>query len=187
MRLSHVIYVGYNRAEAERFEIGISGKPLEWRELLSGEQARNLPVKKCLFIADYLVRGKYTAWTVVPIKEHFFHFQKVVNCIKNMQLIQKKRGNWKYLGIYEQAIDDAIRESEHLLDVFGFDRNDIEEMNKWAKKELEEYGDIGDITYPECEFKITYQINHAVAKIYYNGIVIKNIVSIKDGEVQYSA
>ena len=54
--------------------------------------------------------------------------------------------NIHYLGIYEDAIDDAVESSENLLRLFDFNDNDINLLNDYAREYLIENGDFNEIT-----------------------------------------
>jgi len=92
-----------------------------------------------------------------------------------------------YLGIYEDAINDAVESAENLLkhEDFDFTTQDIDNMNEWAFEYLKENGDFGNITdsiiyayfssarayvnrrYPKAQ--IDYYINCNDSYLYYNG------------------
>ena len=93
--------------------------------------------------------------------------------------------NLCYIGIYEDAINDAIESSEELLKLFGFGVNDVAEMNKCARDYLVENGSFEDITnsiiyayfssakaYIENVYKeveIDFYINGHDSHLYYDG------------------
>lgn len=54
--------------------------------------------------------------------------------------------NLQYLGIYEDAIDDAISECEDVLKELGFNISEIDTMNERAVRDFRSYGTTGDIT-----------------------------------------
>ena len=56
--------------------------------------------------------------------------------------------NLHFLGIYEDAINNAIESAENLMKrpEFDFNAADIDEMNDWALEYLKENGDFSDIT-----------------------------------------
>ena len=54
--------------------------------------------------------------------------------------------NFQYLGIYEDAIDNAIASCEEALRQLEFDVSDIDDMNEKAVANLRNFGDWDDIT-----------------------------------------
>jgi hypothetical protein len=93
--------------------------------------------------------------------------------------------NLCYLGIYENAINDAIESSEELLKLFGFGVSDVVEMNEWARDYLVENGSFESITnsiicayfssakaYVENVYKeveIDFYVNGHDSHLYYDG------------------
>lgn len=95
--------------------------------------------------------------------------------------------NMHYLGIYEDAINDAVESAENLLkhDDFDFGTQDINNMNEWAIEDLNENGSFDDITnsiinayfssakayvnkhYPDAQ--IEYYVNCNDSHLYYDG------------------
>lgn len=91
---------------------------------------------------------------------------------------------WR-IGIYTDAISNAIESSENLLRKFNFDDDAISEMNEWAIQDIEEVGLFTDITnsiircyfsaakeYVERFFKdadISYYVNCHDSHLYCNG------------------
>ena len=51
-----------------------------------------------------------------------------------------------YLGIYEEAINDAVEKCEAALDAVDATRSDINALHQDALCQLKEVGDFGDIT-----------------------------------------
>ena len=51
-----------------------------------------------------------------------------------------------YLGIYEDAINDAIETCENAMELKGFTGNEINAMHDIATTDLKDIGDFGDIT-----------------------------------------
>ena len=98
--------------------------------------------------------------------------------------------NLHFLRIYEDAINNAIESAENLLKLeeFGFNDDDIDNMNAMAFECLIDNGSFSNITdsiiyayfssarayvnkkYPEAQ--IDYYINSNDSYLYYNGMVI---------------
>ena len=95
--------------------------------------------------------------------------------------------NLHFLGIYEDAIDNAIEKAENLLkmDEFSFDDRVINRLHNVAKENLHDYGRIENITntiiycyfqavkylvtseYPNAQ--IEYYVNCNDSHLYYDG------------------
>lgn len=54
--------------------------------------------------------------------------------------------NIRFLGIYEEEINEAVNSSELALKREGFTEKEIDEMNDMVLEQLEECGDWNDIT-----------------------------------------
>ena len=92
--------------------------------------------------------------------------------------------NLAFLGIYPDAIDNAIEKSEKLMQKLGFSENDIAKMHDEAKENLNGIGNFNDITNSiilayfatvksfalEDDYsKISYYINCSDSHLYYEG------------------
>ena len=51
-----------------------------------------------------------------------------------------------FLGIYVDSIERASEQCEDAMEKLGFDIDEIDDMNDYAKEELQEYCDFSDIT-----------------------------------------
>ena len=93
--------------------------------------------------------------------------------------------NLQYLGIYEDAIDNAINSCEEAMKQMEFNVHDIDTMNEMAVDDLKDIGDWSDITnsiisayfsttkylinkrYPELD--VDYYINCSDSHFYIGG------------------
>lgn len=96
--------------------------------------------------------------------------------------------NIHYLGIYEDAIDDAVESSENLLRLFDFNDNDINLLNDYAREYLIENGDFNEITnsiiyayfitakeYVESKYQnavVTFYVNCHDSYLYLDGVEV---------------
>lgn len=51
-----------------------------------------------------------------------------------------------YLGIYPNTIENVVNDCEEIMARLGFDDNEIDDMNEYAKDEFEDVGCLDDIT-----------------------------------------
>ena len=96
--------------------------------------------------------------------------------------------NMHYLGIYEDAINDAVESSENLLKLLDFNDNDIDLLNYYAKEYLAENGNFNDITnsiiyayfttakaYVESKYPnaaVTFYVNCHDSYLYLDGVEV---------------
>lgn len=96
--------------------------------------------------------------------------------------------NMHYLGIYEDAIDNAVESSENLLKLFNFNDNDINLLNYYAREYLIENGNFNEITnsiiyayfitakeYVESKYPnavVTFYVNYHDSYLYLDGVEV---------------
>ena len=93
--------------------------------------------------------------------------------------------NMQLLGIYEDAIEKAVKDSETAMEHCGFTSSEIDDMNDMAIDELEEAGDWRNITdsiigayyrvtadlirQKDAEVDVDYYVNCHDSHFYING------------------